>query len=108
MIHDIIYFVLGVYKDYESYPLYIEIGQVYEFRSITTGTNSVEFGASVTLNEMVKYFKQYSSSSVTFEPMSSCIAKVASNPVRNVSKPYVTVLFCFFLKFVRMLLKYNR
>ena len=81
----IIVYYLGVYKDFKSYPLYIDIGQVAEFQSITDNIDSIEFGASVTLNRLANFLALKSDQSVTFNPISSHIKQVASKPIRNVS-----------------------
>ena len=55
-----------------------------ELQSITDHSDSVEFGASVTLSRLADYLMQKSLQSVTFEPIASHISKVAGKPVRNV------------------------
>ena len=74
--------------------MYVDIGQVSEFQSITDHLDSVEFGASVTLSCLGDYLMQKSNQSVTFEPIASHVKHVASKPIRNVA---YRLLYLYFL-----------
>ena len=74
----------GVYKLTSSYAFMIDIGQMPVLRSIDNHGDSIDFGAAVTLNEILKTLTKRSSESVTFEPIAKHLKKVASVPVRNV------------------------
>ncbi|CAK8698330.1 uncharacterized protein LOC143448853 [Clavelina lepadiformis] len=73
----------GVYKLTSSYAFMIDIGQMPVLRSIDNHGDSIDFGAAVTLNEILKTLTKRSSESVTFEPIAKHLKKVASVPVRN-------------------------
>ena len=91
----ICFVITGVYRDSKSYSMYVDIGQVSEFQSITDHSNSVEFGASVTLSRLVDYLMQKSNQSVTFEPIVSHVKHVASKPIRNVGCSFVIICIGF-------------
>ena len=91
----ICFVITGVYRDSKSYSMYVDIGQVSEFQSITNHSDSVEFGASVTLSRLADYLMQTSNQSVTFEPIASHVKKVASKPIRNVGCPFVFISIDF-------------
>ena len=78
-------FATGIYKAAISFPFHVDISCVQEFLAITNFSDSVEIGASVTLNDVAKHLSQNADQSVTFEPIASHIMQIAGNPVRNVS-----------------------
>ena len=68
---------------------------MHEFRAITNASDSVEFGASVTLNEVADYLTQRTADSVTFKPIASHLLQIASKSIRNVSNCVVFYAFSF-------------
>jgi len=76
---------IGVYKNDGPFDLYIDLKNLSELNQILLAEKFIEFGASVTLTSMAKFFEQKSNLCSSFQALSDHIKKVANVPVRNVA-----------------------
>ncbi|KAG2632959.1 putative aldehyde oxidase-like protein isoform X3 [Panicum virgatum] len=79
----------GVYKDYDLYNKYIDIGGIPELSSIVRKAEGIEIGAAITISRSIEILEKESNSmsspngSVVFRKLADHMSKVASPFVRN-------------------------
>ncbi|PUZ69266.1 hypothetical protein GQ55_2G094000 [Panicum hallii var. hallii] len=79
----------GVYKDYDLYNKYIDIGGIPELSSIVRKAEGIEIGAAITISRCIEILEKESkhmsspNGSVVFRKLADHMSKVASPFVRN-------------------------
>ncbi|TKW31510.1 hypothetical protein SEVIR_2G111100v4 [Setaria viridis] len=80
---------VGVYKDYDLYNKYIDIGGIPELSSIVRKGEGIEIGAAITISRSIEILENESklmsspNGSVVFRKLAEHMSKVASPFVRN-------------------------